>query len=396
MCAMVFLVNLARVIFAPLLQPAAADFSVSPEALGIVASAAWLGSAAPRLPTGYLLTRFERHHVVAATGTLLVFTALGTAYSRSIAGLTLGAFLMGLSSGIYFIAANPLVSELYPEGVGRAIGVHGMSSQLAAVCAPIAVSAVLLVGAWRYTFLVIAAVAAVATVSLVVAARRADLPDAGSEDRSVLAAGRAQWPVVLTGVAFVGTAGFLWNGLFNLYGSYLVAEKGITEGTGRTLLSLTFAAGVPAFLLSGRLADRIPNVPLLLGIVGAFSLATVLLTTVQSLVAVAVVSVAVGFAVHGLFPAVDTYVLSALPDHHRGSAYALFSASAVAVQAFGSGTVGAAVARGASYTLVFRGLAVAVFCLVAVLGVLYRLGVLPTGGIPGETPDVTASTAEGD
>ncbi len=44
---MVFLVNLARIIFAPVVQPAAAEFGVTAASLGIVTSAAWLGSAAP-------------------------------------------------------------------------------------------------------------------------------------------------------------------------------------------------------------------------------------------------------------------------------------------------------------------------------------------------------------
>jgi hypothetical protein len=51
---MVLLANLARIVFAPLIQPAAADFGVQTATLGVVTSAAWLGSAAPRLPTGYL------------------------------------------------------------------------------------------------------------------------------------------------------------------------------------------------------------------------------------------------------------------------------------------------------------------------------------------------------
>ena len=385
LCAMVFLVNLARVVFAPLVQPVAADFGVTAASLGVVTSAAWLGSAAPRLPTGYILTRVGRHRVVAATGALLVATSVFTAFSNSRLHLAVGAFLMGLSSGAYFIAANPLVSELFPERVGGAIGVHGMASQLAAVGAPLAVSAILLVGDWRTTFLCIAGVAAAATAFLLVATRRTELPTAGTEDRSLLVALRAQWPIVLTGIAFLGGAGFLWNGLFNLYGDYLTVAKGIDPATGRTLLSLTFAAGVPAFVITGRLADRLPNVPLLLSIVGGFTVSVLALTVVKGIVAVAAVSVLVGYAVHSLFPAVDAYMLSSLPDHHRASAYSVYSSTMMFVQALGSGAVGTAVAGGVGYTAVFRGLAVAVLGVVVVLFGLYSAGWLPAGGRPAGT-----------
>jgi predicted MFS family arabinose efflux permease len=379
---MVFLVNLARVVFAPLIQPVAADLGVSAASLGVVASAAWLGSAAPRMPTGYLLTHVARHRVIAATGGLLVVASAFTAVAGSRLHLAVGAFLMGTASGTYFIAANPLVSELFPRRVGGAIGIHGMASQVAAVGAPLAVSGVLVVSEWRTTFLCIAAVAAAATAFLVVAARRADLPEAGTEDRSLRVAGRAQWPIILTGIAFLGAAGFLWNGLFNLYGDYLEVAKGIDPATGRALLSLTFAAGVPAFFLTGRLADRVPNVPLLLSIVGATVVAVLALTVVEGVVAVAAVSLVLGYVVHGLFPAADAYLLSSLPDHHRASAYSLYSGTMMFVQALGSGAVGLAVDGGASYTLVFRVLAGGVAVILVVLVGLYADGRLPAGGRP--------------
>ena len=383
---MVFLANLARVVFAPLIQPAAADFGVQTATLGVVTSAAWLGSAAPRLPTGYLLTRVPRHRVIAGTGGLLVITSAFTGFATSPAHLVVGAFLMGLSSGVYFIAANPLVTELFPEGVGRAIGIHGTASQVAAVGAPVGLSVILLVGSWRQTFFGIAVLAAVTTLTLVYASRRTDLPGAGSEDRSLLAAARAQWPVILTGIAFVGSAGFLWNGLFNLYGDYLEVVKGVDPKTGRLLLSLMFAAGVPAFFLTGVLADRVPNVPLLLAIVTSFSLSVLALTVVEGVIAIAGVSLLVGYSVHSLFPAIDTYTLSALPDRHRASAYAVFSASMMSVQALGSGAVGLAVSRGVGYTPIFRGLAVGLVTVTVVMVGLYRADLLPSGGIPGETP----------
>ncbi len=386
LCAFAFLVNAARVVFAPLIQPVAADLGVTAASLGIVTTAAWLGSAAPRLPTGYLLTRFSRHVVILATGALLVVTASFTAFSGSVAHLTVGAFLMGLSSGMYFIAANPLVSELFPERVGRAIGIHGMSNQLAAVAAPLAVSAVLFVGDWRTTFLYLAAIAAATTVLLVWTARQTSLPEAGSEDRSLLVAARAQWPVIITGIALVGIAVFLWNGLFNLYGSYLETAKGIDPATGRTLLSLMFAAGVPAFVITGRLADRVPNVPLLLGIVAGLAVSVFVLTAAEGFFAVAAASLVVGYLAHSVYPAIDTYMLSSLPDRHRSSAYALYSSGMMVVQALGSGTVGLAVTYGISYTVAFRTISGVVLVGTVCLFGLYRLGVLPAGGIPGRTP----------
>ena len=374
---MVFLVNLARVVFAPLLQPVAAEFGVSTAALGVVTTAAWLGSAAPRLPTGILLTRFERHRVVAATGALLVATATFTAFSTSIAHLVVGAFAMGVSSGMYFVAANPLVSELFPGNISRVVGVLGMWRQVAAVAAPLLVGAALLLADWRLAFLVVAVGAAVSTALLVYAARWTILPDAGSADRSLLEAVRAQWPLIVTGVALLGGVGFLWNGFFNLYGDYLTVAKGIDPGTGRLLLSLMFAAGIPAFLVSGRLGGIFPSIPLVTGFLGGFVASVVAITLVEGVVAVAVLSVLAAFSFYSISPAMDTYLLTGLPDEHRGSAYAAFSSTMMLVTALGSGTVGVAVASGSTYSTVFRILAVVVGLVGALLILLYRFGRLP-------------------
>lgn len=375
---MVFLVNLARVVFAPLLEPLAADFDVTAATLGPVATAAWLGSALPRLPTGYLLTRVPRHRVVVASGAVLTVASLITATAPTVSALIGGALLMGLASGTYFIAANPLVSELFPDRVGSALGIHGTASQLAAVGAPLLVTAVLTLGDWRTTFQLLAVIAAVATIATFLGTRRATLPDAGMADRALFPAVQGQWRLIATGVVIVGTVGFVWNGLFNFYVTYLLA-KGLNEATARTLLTVVFGAGVPAFLITGRLVDHLPTVPLILAIVGGFAACLYVLTTVGSLAALVAVSALIGYVVHGLFPAVDTYLLGSLPDHHRASAYAAYSASMMVIQATGSSAVGGLVAMGVTYDAVFRMFALGLVGVLAMLVVFWMTGRLPEG-----------------
>ncbi len=391
LCAMVFLVNFARVVFAPLLDPFRAAFGITSEgAVGLIATLAWVGSALPRIPTGYLLTRVPRHRVVLGTGVVLTVATTFTAFAGSLTLVYLGAFLMGLASGAYFIAANPLVSELFPERVGRAIGIHGMSSQLAAVGAPLFVGLVLLreswqvpglgeLAAWRVVMLTLAVVAAVTTVAFYRVASRSAMPTAGADDRNLLVALKRQWRIILTGVVVLGGTGFVWNGLFNLYVRYLSVAKGLAPAQGRTLLTLVFLAGVPAFFLTGDLADRIPHVPLLLGVLGAFAGCLLVLTYVSGFLPIVVVTLVLGYVVHSAFPAMDTFLLDSLPDENRASAYALYSGVVMLVGATGSVTVGALVDLGLQYDEVYRGFAVILVAILGILVVLYRLDRLPSG-----------------
>jgi len=374
---MVFLMNLGRVVFAPLLEPLRDALTVSTATLGLLATLAWLGSALSRVPTGYLLTRVSRQRAVFGTGTLLTGAAVLTAVAPSVPVLLVGAFALGLASGAYFVAANPLISELFPEGVGQALGIHGMASQVAAAGAPLVVSVVLVVGDWRTAFQAIAVVAALATVAFTLVARRMEFPSAGTADSDFLGAAREQYRIVLAGVAILGFAGFVWNGLFNFYVTYLTATKSVGEPMARNLLTVVFAAGVPAFGVSGRLADRLPLVPYLLVVLVGFAGAVLLLTATTGVFALAAVSIALGYVVHSLFPAVDTLLLGSLPDRHRASAYAVYSGSMMVVQAMGSVVVGTLTDAGFGFDPVLRTLVAALLVVVAAIAVTYALGRFP-------------------
>lgn len=282
------------------------------------------------------------------------------------------ALLVNLGRVVFAPLIEPLAADFAVSPAG-----------LAAVAAPLAVGAVLVLGDWRLAFLGLAVLGALVSLYTVFAARGAELPEAGTADRHLLPAVRAQWPIVLTGIVVVGAVGFVWNRLFNFYVSYLVAGKDLTPGTARTLLTVVFAAGLPAFLLTGRLADRVSNVPLLLAVIGGFAATVYALTVATGLVAIAAVSVLLGYVVHSLFPVVDTYLLASLPDRHRASAYTAYSASMMVVQAQGSLAVGGLVGSGLAYDTVFAWFAGGLLVVLAGLVGLHVTGHIPAGRVPG-------------
>ncbi|WP_280585302.1 MFS transporter [Halorubrum sp. Boch-26] len=383
LCALVFLVNFARVVFAPLVGQFIGEFAIAEGTAGLIVTLAWLGSAAPRIPAGWALTRFSRRLVIVVSGAILTIGALGVALAPGVPTLMTAAFAIGLASGVYFVAANPFVSELFPERVGRAMGVHGMASQLAAVAAAPVVTVALWYD-WRLAFFGLAVAAAATTLTFVLLASRTDLPDAGAGDTDFVGGALSEWKLVLSGVVLVGLTGFLWQGLFNFYELYMI-DKGLPSATARNLLTVIFAAGVPAFLVSGYLADRLPHVPYLLGIVSAFVASVALVVAASGVVAVVLASLAVGFAIHMLFPAADTYLLASLPDASRASAYAVYSAGMMSTQAAGSWAVGEAIEAGLTYDTVFLGLAGGLAAVVVAYAVLERMGRVP-GDAAGAEP----------
>ncbi len=377
LCGLVFLVNLGRVAFAPLVPTIGTEFSASPAVVGSVTTLVWVGSALPRIPVGYLLTRVPRRHVVLGSGIALATAALVTGSAESILTLRLGALGLGLASGAYFVAAVPLVGELFPTRRGRAIGIHGAASQLAAVIAPGVVVAVLLVTGWGGVFHLLAAAALVVTAVLFVVIRRDPLPDGAGPDHDFRSA-LAHWPVLLVGIVFVAAPGFVWQGVFNFYVTYLVGVKGLSGGLANTLLTVIFAAGLPAFWFGGQLADELPQIPYLLGILASFAAAIGILVIAEGLVTIALATVLLGLVIHALFPAVDTFVLDSLPAESRASAYAVFSGVALFLESTGSGVVGFTAER-AGFDAAFVAGAVGVMSVVVLLGALHAGGLVPGG-----------------
>ncbi|QSW97759.1 MFS transporter [Haloterrigena alkaliphila] len=372
LCGLVFFVNLARIVFAPLLDVFIVEFGIGEGTAGLIVTLAWIGSASPRLPTGWLLTKVPRHHVVVGSGTILAVASGLAATATTVRHLMIGAFLMGIASGVYFVSANPLLSELYPSRVGRVMGIHGAANQIAAVIAAPFVALALVVD-WRLSLWAIAVGAAAVTGYAWYAASGVEMPEAGSADREFVAGALSEWRIILTALAVVGAVSFVWQGVFNFYELYM-QSKGLSDRAAGAMLTIVFAAGVPAFFVGGNLADRFPHVPLLLGIVGTFAACLLALTVVDGLVALVALSAVVGFVIHTLFPATDTYLLDTLPDSTRGSAYAVFSSAWMLTQAVGSSVLGAVLERGYAYDAVFAAAALCLGAAVVALVALERTG----------------------
>ncbi|MFB6108384.1 MAG: MFS transporter [Haloplanus sp.] len=375
LCVLVFLLNLARVVYAPLLDVFIREFSIGEATAGLIVTVTWIGSAAPSLPTGWLLTKVPRHPVIVGSGAVLSLSAGIAATATTVPRLMGGAFLMGIGSGVYFVSAHPFLSELYPKRVGRMMGIHGASSQLAAVAAAPFVALALRIN-WRTSLWTISGLAALATVYAAYSSRRTELPRAGTADRRFVAGAFSEWRLVVTALAIGGFSMFVWQGLFNFYELYM-QSKALSGQEAGALLTLVFVAGVPAFYVGGNLAERFSRVPYILGIVGSFSVCVYLVTVVDGLFLLVLLTTCVGFFAHALYPAVDTYLLDALPDRSRASAYAVFSSTAMVTQALGSAVVGWLVESGYSYDQVFGVAALLLLVTTGCLGSLERMDRLP-------------------
>ena len=378
LCGLVFIINLSRIVFAPLLEPLGTEFGVGNDTLGLIVSSVWIGSAIPRIPIAYLLTRVRQEQVVLWSGIGLAVISLVTASAQTVFVFGLCAFLMGTMSGAYFAAGIPLLSELYPSNTGRVFGIHGTASQLAAVVAPAIVVAFLLLGPWRLVFVAISVATSIITAIFwhIAKDRETDRTYTIS-DRNFTKAIRSDYPTILTGLALLGITGFVWNGVFNFYPSYMIAEKGISPTVAPFLLTIVFAAGVPAFWISGTLSDRLPTIPYILSIIVSFVVCLYALILSNGLVAVVMTTVAIGYVIHSIFPAMDVFVIESISAENRSSIYGVYSGFVLLIESLGSFVVGYATEAGHTYATVFVTFSVVLIAMTISMILLYGIGKLP-------------------
>jgi len=256
-----FLSILLRYVNAVIARDLAADFALSPSALGLLTSVYFLAFAAFQIPLGVLLDRYGPRRVLAA---LLLFAAAGAlafGLAQGVTALALGRALLGLGVSGCLMGSIKAFTLWFPlsrlatlNGWILAIGALGAMSATAPVEA--------LAGAagWRAVFYVLAAAsAAVAALIFFVVPERA-LPGGGetwsrqfSEIGAILQS-VFFWRVALPLIVVHGA----YQALQGLWPAPWLADIGgqSRPETARTLFAGSFAYGVGSVVF-GTLADRI-------------------------------------------------------------------------------------------------------------------------------------------
>jgi predicted MFS family arabinose efflux permease len=378
LCSMVFVVNLGRVVFAPLLETFMTAFAIGPGTAGLVTTVLWVGATLPSIGVGYLLTKVSKHRVILFGAGLLAASSALVAVSTTVATLVLGSFLVGLAASLYFTTASPMLSDVFPESLGRAIGIHGAVMMVASVAAPLYVSVVLVNFVdWRYVFWLLSAFAVVTLVAFHLTLRRRPVETSGPDgDVAFLRAVVRHRRLIATGILLFGVTGFVWQGVFNFYVSYLVDAKQADPAFARNMLGVVFFAGIPSFYLSGRVADRFPKIPATVTFLCGFIVSLVVLTYAAGRGQLLAISVVMGFTFHGIVPIFHTYVLESLPAATQESAFSVYLGVNGAIGATGSLVVGLLLELGFGYADVYQVYAGALVMVAATSLVLYRYRVI--------------------
>ncbi|QSG07991.1 MFS transporter [Halapricum desulfuricans] len=227
---------------------------------GLLVTILWLGSAIGQLPGGILADRYsERRVLTAGLGVVAVaLTAVVLAPGPGVVFLATG--LVGIGLSLYPIARITVLSSIYADSVGSALGVTMATGDVGQTVLPPAIGIVAAAVAWQLGLgLLVPLFLVLATVVWVV------VPDDGTgSEREALSADLAR---DVLGVLRTRTMGLVtvvlffyilvWQSFTGFYPTYLVEMKGLSESVAGGIFALFFGFGVVVKPIAGTAYDRV-------------------------------------------------------------------------------------------------------------------------------------------
>ena len=362
--------QLARFAVPPLLPEIRADLSLSLAQAGVALTVLQGVYALFQYPSGRLSDSWSRATLLLPSLVVLAGACLVIGTARHYWWLVVGLGVFGLGKGLYAIPSRALLSDLFVEHRGRALGVFSAGTDLGGMLASGAAVAAIALATWRVVFLPVAVLLAALAVLFYAWNREAyvvedaDL-EALTTARRLLATPRQRWSIV----AFV-LFYFMVNGVLNFLPEYLRETKALSPTLASAAYAALFAFGIVVKPASGAVSDRFPRHTV--SVVGMALAAAALgvLVVAESLAGVgaAIVLFAVGYKAQ--FPVIDAILLDAAPEANAGGDLGAARALFLGIGSLGPAFVGY-VADIWDFTVAFAALA---GTLVVAAGILLRIG----------------------
>ncbi len=317
-----FLAKFLRYALPPLFPTFRETYAVSNTQLGLVFTGLLVGYAAMQFPSGALADRVGTVAVITGGAVLAALGAALLFLAPAFSVLVVAVVLVGIGTGAHKTVAITLLSTVYADRTGGALGVMDTVGESAGVVAPALVAVALAAAVdWRLLFLG----GAVAALALGLAFRRRvaarapapadDGADEGTEMGAYLAVFRAPRFLLFSVLAVV--AAFVINGLVSFLPLYLSDGAGLTAETASLLYSGFFvAAGVQPF--TGDVADRLGPLRVVAALLALATACLAALVLGSGTLALGASVLGLGVGLHGFRPVRDAYFVAVIPEDVAG------------------------------------------------------------------------------
>lgn len=326
-----------RLIYPAVLPYIRTDFGLDLTTAGLLLTVLWTVYALGQFPGGVLADRIGPGTVLIASTTLSTLTLMLVSVSSTIGVLFGATALLGLSTALYGPARLPLLSAVFPDQNGTAIGITQATGNLGNTLLPPIAGIIAGALIWQFGFAVLLPLFAGTAIALWwVVPRDVARPGTPINPLSIntlryLLAGVTERSVlVVTAIQVLGS--FTFQGFTGFYPTYLIEVKGLSPDAAAGLFGLFFATGILIQPLTGMAGDRIGEKRALVAVAVAIMLTLAALPFITQFWALVVITVALG-SLLGRAVLALTYLTNALPEDIRGTGLGLLRSSYILVGA---------------------------------------------------------------
>jgi len=357
-----------RFLLSPLLPTIIADLGITEATAGIALAVFQGAYAVVQYPSGEYSDRWNRTTLI-VPGLVVLAVGFGlVGLTTGLATFLLAATVVGVGKGLFAIPSRALLSDLFTDDRGRALGIYAAGTDAGGLLSSGAAVAALTYFTWRTPFFPIAVgLGALTAVYAATTRERYHVGETTLDLRGTvgrLAKSTRQRETLVAFALFY----FMVGGFINFVPTYLARAKGFSESLAGLTFAIVFAVGFAVKPAAGVLGDRFSRRGIAVGglAVAAASMTALVLVGSTLAVWVAVGVFALGYKTG--FPLADAIILDGAPTDGTGADLGAARALFLAANAVGPAYVGI-VATYASYDLAFGGFVV---CLTAAAVLLAR------------------------
>ncbi len=338
-----FATMVARLAISPVVPAITDEFAVSNAGVGLALSGMWLAYGLAQYPSGVLADRYgERPIVLAAVGGTAVGSLL-IAVAPVFPLFALATVVLGGLAGLHFSVATSLLTRIYEDDVGAAIGLHTLGGTAGGLVAPILAAWVGVTYGWRPA---VAVGAAVAIPVFVLFGRRVRpteprRPETSMRDRFAVGEmlGTIARPQVAFTVVLAVTVTFVWQATSSFLPTFLIDGRGRSETLAATLFSAFFLSQGLVLVGVGSLSDRYGRDPVTMVCLALAAAGFALLVVAPGTVAIAVAVVLAGIGL-AAYSAVTARFMDVFDADERGASFGLTQSANMVVSSSGSVVAG--------------------------------------------------------
>jgi MFS family permease len=325
------------------------EFGLSLATGGLLVTIIWLSYAFGQVPGGVLADKYGERKMLTVSVVLVIISLVFVLFASTVGVLFAATAAFGLAYSQYPIARITALSDLYPERIGRALGLTMASGDIGQTILPPIASVIAVAAAWQFglgfvlPFLCLAAVVIWITLDKYDPAGMADSEPTDNGFRYVIGKLREPTLAVMWVIMFLFI--FVWQTFSAFYPTYLVEIKGFSTTTAGLIFGLFFAFGVIAKPAAGVAYDKIGiriSLPLILlgSIVGLGALPFVD-GTIPILCVTILVSTMLGSGA-----ITQSYLADTIPTEIQGSGLGMIRSSSSMIGASGPVVFGIIAERG--------------------------------------------------